>query len=86
MKIKINRTQKKIQIPSNADISVSNILKQNGYKHVNVLDIENYKNIQWDGNEFNRLFTKNNILYRFNEWVGEKHPYKAIEIEEIGQL
>lgn len=85
MEAKINRTKRKIQIQSDRDVFVGSILEKHGYKHVNPLDIENYKGIEWEGIEFNRLYTKDGILYRFNNWVGE-YPYKAIEIEEIGKL
>ena len=85
MKVEINRTQRKIQLPSGKDIFVGSILEQHEYKPVNVLDIENHTEIKWQGIEFNGLYTKDGILYRFNEWVGE-YPYKAIEIEEIGKL
>lgn len=85
MKIKINRTKRKIQIQSDKEVIAGSILEKHGYKHVNVLDIENHKSIQWEGIEFNRLYTKDGILYRFNNWVGE-YPYKVIEIEEIGEL
>lgn len=86
MKAKINRTKRKIYFPSGNDIFVGSILEKRGYKHVCALDIENQKDIQWEGIEFNRLYTKDGVLYRFNNWVGEQHPYKAIEIEEIGKL
>lgn len=86
MKAKINRTKRKIYFPSRNDIFVGSILEKYGYKHVCVLDIENQKDIQWEGIEFNRLYTKDGVLYRFNNWVGEQHPYKTIEIEEIGKL
>lgn len=85
MKANIIRTKRIIQIQSDKDIFVGSILEKCGYKSVNVLDIENQKDIQWEGIEFNRLYTKDGILYRFNNWVGE-YPYKAIEIEEIGKL
>lgn len=85
MKANIIRTKRKIQIQSDKDIFVGSILEKHGYKHVNPLDIENYKDIEWEGIEFNRLYTKDGKLYRFNNWVGQS-PYKAIEIEEIGEL
>lgn len=85
MKVNIIRTGRKIQLPSGNDVSAGSILEKQGYKHVNPLDIENYKGIEWEGIEFNRLYTKDGKLYRFNEWVGQ-YPYKAIEIEEIGEL
>ena len=84
MKVNIIRTGRKIQLPSGNDVSVGSILEKQGYKHVNPLDIENYKGIEWEGIEFNRLYTKDGKLYRFNEWVGQ-YPYEAIEIEEIGK-
>ena len=85
MQAKINRTKRKIQFPSGNDVSAGSSLEKQDYKHVNPLDIENYKGIEWEGIEFNRLYTKDGKLYRFNEWVGQ-YPYKAIEIEEIGEL
>ena len=85
MKVNIIRTGRKIQLPSGNDVSAGSILEKHGYKHVNPLDIENYKDIEWQGIEFNRLYIKDGILHRFNEWVGQ-YPYKAIEIEEIGEL
>lgn len=85
MQAKINRTKRKIQFPSGNDVSAGSILEKQGYKHVNPLDIENYKGIEWEGIEFNRLYLKDGKLYRFNEWGGQ-YPYKAIEIEEIGSL
>ena len=86
MKVNIIRTKRKIQIQSEIKIVfVGSILEKCGYKHINVLDIENHKGIAWVGIEFNRLYTKDGKLYRFNNWVGE-YPYKAIEIEEIGKL
>lgn len=85
MQAKINRTKRKIQFPSGNDVSAGSILEKQGYKHVNPLYIENYKSIEWEGIEFNRLYTKDGKLYRFNEWVGQ-YPYKAIEIEEIGEI
>lgn len=85
MQAKINRTKRKIQFISGNDVSAGSILEKQGYKYVNPLDIENYKGIEWEGIEFNRLYTKDGKLYRFNEWVGQ-YPYKAIEIEEIGEI
>lgn len=83
MKVNIIRTGRKIQLPSGNDVSVGSILEKHGYKHVNPLDIENYKDIEWQGIEFNRLYIKDGILHRFNEWVGQ-YPYKEIDIEIIG--
>lgn len=85
MQAKINSTESKIQFSFGNDVSVGSILEKQGYKHVNSLDIENYKGIEWEGIEFNRIYTKDGILYRFSNWVGE-YPYKVIEIEEIGEL
>ena len=83
MKVTINRTGRKIEIAPDNGVFVGSILENHGYKHINVLDIENYKDVEWQGIEFNRLYAKDGILYRFNEWRGN-FPYKAIEIEEIG--
>lgn len=61
------------------------IAAQYGYKSVNVLDLDNYQDIIWEGIEFNRLLAKDGVLYRFNEWFG-KYPFDGILIEEIGRL
>nr|WP_024835441.1 hypothetical protein [Clostridium sp. 12(A)] len=66
-------------------IIADDVIKNNGYQKVDVLDIENYKDIQWEGIEFNRLFMKNNVLYRFNEW-NVLYPYKSLNIQEIGLI
>lgn len=85
MKVKIDRNNRKIQFVSGAEFSASKILNRKGFKSVNPLNIENYDDIAWDGNEFNRLFVKDGKLYRFNHWIC-RYPYEAIEIEEIGYI
>lgn len=67
------------------EISIFEVMKMAGYEHINVLDVENYRDIKWEGVEFNNLFAKDGILYRFNKWLGN-YPYKSFEIEEIGTI
>lgn len=85
MKIEINRTGRKIEIYEKHSIDAFEIIKAEGYEWVNALDVENRDDVQWEGIEFNRLFIKDGILYRFNEWLGE-YPFKGVEIEEIGRV
>lgn len=85
MKVLIIRSGNKIIHKAKKEISVFSIMKKEGYQHVSPLDIEGYEKIKWEGIEFNNLFTKDNILYRFNNWLGT-HPYDRIEIEEIGTI
>lgn len=88
MIVEINRTGKRVNLlKTNKALCpfVTEIAKQYGYFNVSVLDIENYKSIEWDGIEFNRLLRKENTLYRFNNWIGE-YPFTGIEIEEIGKI
>ena len=86
MKIIINRAGHKIVL-SNLEHSVDavEVIKSHGYERVNILLIEGFADIPWEGIEFNRLFSKDGILFRFNNWLGE-HPYRAVEIEEIGRV
>ena len=90
MVAEINRTGNKIKIsarPTDSKVcDAATIWEGNGYAHVNPLDIENHKEILWEGIEFNRLLTKDGILYRFNGWLGP-YPYnRGIQIEEIGAI
>ena len=85
IRVEINRTHRKIQIASHGKISADSIMEENGYTLISVLDIVNYQQIKWEGIEFNRLYIKDGILYRFNYWTGEHYPYTGIEIEEIGK-
>lgn len=86
----INRTGNKIEL-SNFLVSKNvcnapQIWEAEGYTAVNPLDIENRKEIQWEGIEFNRLISKSGVLYRFNGWLGP-YPYnRGIQIEEIGTI
>ena len=87
MNIEINRTGKKIVLNKQKGKnygSVNTLLAEYGYNSINVLDYDNYKNIEWEGIEFNRLFKRDNIIYRFNYWMGEAYPWDGAEIEEIG--
>ena len=79
----INRTGKKEYYKTKDEKIVDDVLIKNGFGRVLVLDIKNYKDIKWEGIEFNRLFEKNGILYRFNNWTGE-YPFPGVEVEEIG--
>lgn len=86
MKIIINRTGHKISLPNlEHTVDAFEVIKAHGYERVNALDVENREAVRWEGIEFNRLFIKNRVLYRFNHWLGE-HPYKTVEIEEIGRV
>lgn len=89
MKFVENRTGKKTMLYGTPKdmYDATNVCKSNCYNWINVLNIENYKDIEWHGIEFNRLFTKENKVYRFNEWAGNPRDInRAIEIEEIGFL
>ena len=55
------------------------------YCYVPSSAIDNFDEIQWHGTEFNRLFVKDNVLYRFVKWVGN-FPFDGITIEEIGRI
>lgn len=81
----IHRNHETIEINAGKDIFVDSAMKREGYNTVNPLDIKNYKDIAWEGNEFNRLFSKQDYLYKFNNWIGD-YPYKSFEIEKIGML
>lgn len=87
MIIEINRTGKKIVLNKQKGKnygSVNTLLAEYGYNSINVLNYDNHNNIKWEGIEFNRLFKKDNIIYRFNHWTGEAYPWDGAEIEEIG--
>lgn len=93
MNVQINRTGEKLYLKKKNDNyrSADSILSEAGYNSINCLDIENRQEIQWKGIEYNRLFAKDNILYRFNEWITfgkdiPQYPYNGIEIEEIGTI
>lgn len=85
LRIEINRTHRKVQIASHGNVSADSIMEENGYTLISVLDIVNYRQIQWEGIEFSHLYIKDGILYRFNYWTGEHYPYTGIEIEEVGK-
>lgn len=87
MKAIIQRTGKITSLGGNGkkDPFVSDIAAQYGYRYINVLDLENYQSIVWEGIEFNRLYVKDGVLYRFNEWIGD-YPYIGILLEEIGKV
>ena len=87
MKVELNRAGRKIELCSKDQrfADAFEIIKENGYERVNALDVENWKDVQWEGIEFNRLFVKDGIFYRFNNWLGE-YPYKSVEVEEIGRV
>ena len=89
MTVNIRRSGRKIvlsmPIPQTKVYDAAVVWEANGYAAVNPLDIENRKEIQWEGIEFNRLVSKDRKLYRFNGWVG-LYPHSRIEIEEIGTI
>lgn len=85
LRIETNRTHRKILIASHGKVSVDSILEENGYTPISVFDIVNCHQIKWEDFEFNRIYIKDGILYRFNYWTGEHYPYNGIEIEEIGK-
>lgn len=85
LRIEINRTHRKVQIASHGNTSADIIMEENGYTLISVRDIVNYWEIQWEGIEFDHLYIKDGIFYRFNYWVGERYPYTGIEIEEVGK-
>ena len=85
LEVLITRNGNKIIHNANNEISVLSIMKKEGYQKVNPLDIKGYEKIKWVGIEFNNLFTKDGVLYRFNNWLGV-YPYDRIEIEEIGTV
>lgn len=89
-RVKINRTGKTVLIPIDSDSKNRShdgieIARQNGYKRVDVLDIEKYQEINWSRAEYNRLVEKDGILYRFNNWIGF-YPFTGVELEEIGTI
>lgn len=84
----IQRTGKVIDlhpVKTQNPVGAFTVAEENGYRHLNALDIKNFGDIQWEGIEFNRLLEKGGKLYRFNCWLG-CYPYKDIEIEEIGTV
>ena len=84
----IQRTGKVIElhpVKTQNPVAAFTVAEENGYRHLDALDIKNFGDIQWDGIEFNRLLEKGGKLYRFNGWLGI-YPYKDIEIEEIGTV
>ena len=88
-RVKIDRTGRKVEIKIGSFLqncrSSNEIVEHNGYKRVDVLDIEKHSEINWVGSEYNRLFAKDGILYRFNNWTGN-YPFTGIEMEEIGTI
>ncbi len=86
--VNIRRTGKVIElhpVKTQNPVSAFTVAEENGYSHLDSLDIKNGGDIQWEGIEFNRLLEKGGKLYRFNGWLG-RYPYKDIEIEEIGTI
>lgn len=82
----IKRTGKKRELWSNKEEhSAEAVWTRHGYTSINALDIENHEEINWEGIEFNRLLTRDGVLFRFNSWIGA-YPYQSIEIEEIGRI
>lgn len=88
MIVEINRTRRIIDLATQNSPNCKDafqVADEYGYHHISVLDIENYNKIPWEGIEFNRLLSKNGILYRFNGWIGD-YPFTGIRLEEIGKI
>ena len=86
MKVEIKRTGRKVELLAiEKTCYAGDVPEQHGY--IGVLDssIQNFMDISWEGIEFNRLYSKGGILYRFNHWLGT-YPYNGIELEEIGEI
>ena len=83
----INRTGRTEHLASlhNGTKFSGEVAEQYGYKHLSSLDIKDFDKIEWESIEFNRLYVKDGVLYRFNKWTGD-YPYNGIEIEEIGTV
>ena len=86
MKATINRTLEVLYLEKKGcEVSASDIAEAYGFKHVDVLDIENHQEIKWDGIEFNRLYAKYGELWRFDKWYS-KYPFSGIILERIGTI
>ena len=84
MNITINRTSRFLELPKiNNEIDVLTLAEKYGFRWVHPFDIENFESISWEGLEFNRLYEKNGVIYRFNQWI-LTYPYEGIELQEIG--
>ena len=84
MKVRITRNSVKTTFyPKEKTCFADDVLKQNGFVYVNVLEIEGYESIKWEGIEFNRLFARDGALWRFNEWIDN---FKGVEAEIIGEI
>ena len=85
MIVQINRTSRILELPRlQNECCVRDVAKRYGFQSLLVSDIENADKISWEGIEFNHLYIKDGIVYRFSKWTGEKFPYTGIELEEIG--
>ena len=85
----IQRTGRVIElhpVKTQNPVNAFTVAEENGYRHLDALDIKNGGDIQWEGIEFNRLLAKDGVLYRFNNWIGEYPFSEGIEIEEIGTV
>lgn len=93
----INRTYNKIKLSNKhyKERSAFLLAERYGYKGILIYKLSNYKDIKWEGIEFNRLMEKDNILYRFNCWYNDDNSQRlgfnqifwdGIEIEEIGRI
>ena len=85
VKVRINRTGDVAEIEADRMVHVGDILNSHGFFHVDPSTICNFDDIEWAGCEFNRLYIRNDELYRFNFWIGE-YPDKAIQVEKIGNV
>lgn len=84
MKVIINRTQRiRVLRKLDGEYGAQDVANCYGFKKVDPYDIDDLDSILWEGIEFNRLFKKDGVIYRFNEWTGE-YPFDGIELQEIG--
>jgi hypothetical protein len=87
MTVSINRTGERFALLRNERTKYTNSASEMGdaygFKHIDVLDVENYGEVLWEGIEYNRLLQRDGVLYRFVEWLG-RYPYDGIIVEKIG--
>lgn len=86
MNITINRTSRILELPKieTNDIDAHALAEKYGFRWIHPFDIDNFESISWKGIEFNRLYEKNGVVYKFNQWIGLGYPYGGIELQEIG--
>ena len=85
MNIVLNRTARILEFPKRiGETSVLSIAESCGFKWIHPFDIDNFEELSWEGTEFNRLYEKDGVIYRFNQWTGSQYPFDEIELQEIG--